>query len=105
MVDVSSTEKRQHEEGVATPAGGRLHLAAAGEPALGPVVVAPLDGERGQPVVAREQELGLAHVLGGGQRLPIAGGAPLVVAPALVDLSQDDEGNGQVTALAQPAVE
>src|SRR5262245_21261565 len=99
-----SAEEGQHEERVAAPPRGGLYLAAAREPALGLVLVTALDGERGQPVVARKQELGLADFFGGGQGLPIARGALLVIAAALVDLPQDDQRDRQVIALTEPPV-
>src|SRR5262249_43383658 len=95
----------QHEKGVAAPSRRGLDLATAREPALGFFLSALLDGERGQSVVAREQELRLADLLGDLERLPVARGALVPGAAALVDLPENDERDRQVIALTEPPVE
>src|SRR5581483_12349299 len=95
-----SAQERQDEERVAAPAGRRLHLAAARHPPLGLLVVPALDGQRGEALVAREEELRLADLLGDGEGAPVVVRAPLLVAPALVDLGEDDERDRQVAPLA-----
>src|SRR6266404_8153118 len=84
-----STEEREDEERVAAPAGRLLDFAAARQPRLGFRFVAPLDGERGQAFVTREQELRLADGLGDLQRAPVVVRARIVLAAALVDLGED----------------
>src|SRR5712691_4473204 len=100
-----SAEEGQHEKGVAAPSRRGLDLATAREPALGFVFTALLDGERGQPVIAREEELRLADLLGDVQRLPVGRGALVVGAAALVDLSENDQRDRQVIALTEPPVQ
>ena len=61
--------------------------------------------EGGQPVVAREEELGLAHLLGETERLSIVPSSQLGLAVALVDLAEHDQGHREVVELAELAVQ
>src|SRR5438034_7675895 len=99
------TKKRQHEKRIAAPAGRFLYVTAPRQPSLGFRFVAALDRERGQPFVAREQELRLADRLRHVERPLVVVSARFVVATALIDLRQDDERNGKVITLSQPFVE
>src|SRR5262245_41111326 len=103
-ISCSLAEKGQDEERVARPARRSLDLAALREPPLGLGLVARFDGERGQPVIAGEQQLGLADRARHLERFPIVPRTLRVIAPALVDLRQDDEGYRQVAVLPQPAI-
>src|SRR5678816_4470289 len=100
-----SAEKGQDEERVAGPARGFLYLAALGQPALGLRLVAGVDGQRGQAVVAGEEQLRLPDRAGDLERFAIVPRALLVLAATLMDLGQDDQRHRQMTALPQPAVD
>src|SRR2546425_11757135 len=80
----TSAEKRQHEERVGAPAGGLLDLPAARQPRFRFWFVASLDGERGQALVAREQQLRLADGFRDLERAPVVGRARVVLAAALI---------------------
>src|SRR4030095_996161 len=99
-----SAEKGQDKERVAGPARGFLYLATLGQPALVFRLVAGVDGQRGQAVVAGEEQLRLPDCAGDVERFAIIPRALLVLATALVDLREDDERYRQVAALPQPAV-
>src|SRR5262245_42900378 len=99
-----SAEEGQDQERVAGPARGFLHLATLGQPPLGLSLVPGVDGQRGEAVVAREQQLRLAHGAGDVKRFAIIPRALLALATALVDLGEDDQGHWKVTALAEAAI-
>src|SRR5262245_16123279 len=101
----SSTQERQDEEGVAGPAGGFLHGPALGEPSLGFLLEIALDRERGEPLVARHQELRFTDRLGDREGPSVVVLTALVVAAALVDLPQDDQRHRQVVLLAEVLIE
>src|SRR4029450_11982691 len=99
-----SAENGQNQERVAGPARGFLYLATLGQPALGLRLVAGVDGQRGQAVVAGEEQLRLPDRAGDLERFAIVPRALLVLAAALMDLGQDDEGNGKIPALAEATI-
>src|SRR5262245_59474439 len=94
-----SREERQDEKRLAAPPGRFLHRAALRQPRLRCGLVIALDGERGEALVARNEQLRLAHRLRDGQRLAVDLLTALEVAATLVDLGQDDERHGQMAAL------
>jgi hypothetical protein len=68
-------------------------------------VVVTVEVERGQAIIAREEELRLPCRLDEGERLLIVAPRQLRVAMALLDLAQHYERHRQVVELAELAVE
>lgn len=58
-----------------------------------------------QAIVAGEEELGIADLLGQGQGFLVHGEGLPVLPVALVDLPEDDQGHRQVIDEAEPPVE
>src|SRR5205823_13939640 len=96
--------KREDQERLVCPGGRSLYVLTHREPAFGTLLVARLDGQGREPFIAGKQELRLADRGGDVERLAVLPSTPLVVPSALVDLRQDDQRDGQVAALAEPAV-
>src|SRR5262245_37686717 len=99
-----SAEEGQYQDRVAGPARGLLHLVTPGQPPLGFRLVPGVDGQRGEAVVAREQQLRLANGAGDVERFAIIPRALLALAAALMDLGEDDQGHWEVTALPEAAI-
>ena len=72
---------------------------------FGPSLVADVKVKSSEAIVAGEEELGFAGLLGMAKRFLVASQSLSVVAMALVDLAQHDQGHCQVVEQSQPSIQ
>src|SRR5258708_5552341 len=104
LVCVSAKERKDHQR-VRLHAGSRANRLRLRQVGFGHDLVASVEIKGRQTVVAREEELGLPNLLGEGQRLLVHGKGLAMLAVALVDLTEHDQGHGEVIEEAQSSVE
>src|SRR2546425_875207 len=100
-----SAEERQQNERVGVQSRARAQILGEGQVALRLGLVAEVQVERRQAVIARKQELRLAGLLGQAERLGVVLKRAGSLTSALVDLAEHDQWNGQVVELAELPVE
>src|SRR6266446_1002342 len=89
VVATVSAEKRKHHQRVGLEPGPLAHLLRLRQVGLGLRLVAGVEIQGRQAVVAWEQELRLSDLLGQAERFFIRGEGLRVLAVALVDLAED----------------
>src|SRR3990172_3152418 len=99
-------EKRQEHQRVRADAGALADGLCLLHEAFGLDLIAHLEIQRGETIVAREEQLRLARRLGKGLRFPIAlERSRGIAAVTLIDLSQHDQRNREMVEVAQPPVQ
>src|SRR6478735_12476338 len=101
----TSAEEREQEERVGIEPGAFRQQAGFLHELLGTGAVAAIQVDRGQAVVAGEDQLRLADPLGERERLTVGVIRFLELSAALMDLRHDDQRNGEVVQLPEVAVE
>ena len=97
-------EKGQDQQAIAGPARSLDELLTPFQVLRRLGFIASLDGQRRKAITARNEELRVPDFFGKGQGLPVVSLAFVEGPMALMDLRQEDQGDRQVTALAQPPV-
>ena len=101
----TSTQEREQEKRIRIEAGPFAELPGLFHVLLRPHAVAAIQVDRGETVVAREDQLRLPNPLSQRERLAIRVVGLLELAAALMDLRDHDERNREVVQLPQLAVE